>query len=46
MEDTRSQARVTDETSTDRQADESRDQQAAAVTVARMLANPRRVRRA
>jgi hypothetical protein len=46
MEDTQRNMRVVDETPTGRQADESQAQQASAVPVARMLANPRRVRRA
>ncbi|HEX2073521.1 MAG TPA: hypothetical protein VHF92_07025 [Geodermatophilus sp.] len=46
MEDTQRDPRVVDEASTERQADESRDQQTSALPVARLLANPRRVRRA
>ncbi len=46
MEDTLSEPRVTDETPTGQQADESQARQASAVQLGRMLANPRRVRRA
>jgi len=46
MEDTQREMRVVDETPAERQADESQAQEASAVPVARMLANPRRVRRA
>ena len=46
MEDTQRDMRVIEETPTERQADESQAHQASAVRVARMLANPRRVRRA
>jgi hypothetical protein len=46
MEDTQRDMRVADENPTGRQADESQAQQASAVPVARLLANPRRVRRA
>ena len=44
MDDTRSNPRVADEATTE-QADEARGQQAAAVLTARLLANPRRIRR-
>ncbi|MGY1590572.1 hypothetical protein ACI789_22370 [Geodermatophilus sp. SYSU D00965] len=46
MEDTQRDMHVADETPTERQADESQAQRASAVPVARLLANPRRVRRA
>ena len=45
MEDTQRDMHVADETPTERQADEQA-QRASAVPVARLLANPRRVRRA
>ena len=44
MEDTQRDARMTDE-STEVQTEESRGPEPATVTVARMLANPRRIRR-
>jgi hypothetical protein len=44
MEDTQRDIRVTDD-STEAQTEESRTPEPATVTVARMLANPRRVRR-
>ncbi|MGY1811522.1 hypothetical protein [Blastococcus sp. SYSU D00820] len=46
MEDTQRDARMTDESTADRSADDSSNQQTSAVPVARLLANPRRVRRA
>lgn len=45
MADTQHDAQV-DEDSTGSQSEESRSPEAAAMTVARLLANPRRVRRA
>ncbi len=44
MEDTQHDVRVSDN-STESQTEESRAPEPAAVTVARMLANPRRIRR-
>lgn len=44
MEDTQRDVRVSDD-STEVQSEESRSPEPAAVTVARMLANPRRIRR-
>lgn len=44
MEDAQTQPRVTD-TSAAEQTEEDRDQEVPAAIVARMLANPRRVRR-
>jgi hypothetical protein len=44
MEDTQRDVHVSDD-STDAQNEESRRPEPAAVTVARMLANPRRIRR-
>jgi hypothetical protein len=44
MEKTQHEVRVSDDAETP-QTEESRTQQATAVTVARMLANPRRIRR-
>jgi hypothetical protein len=44
MEDTQRDARVTTDSSTPG-AEESRSQETAAATVARLLANPRRIRR-
>ncbi len=44
MEDTQPDARVSDD-STEVHTEESRTQEPATVTVARMLANPRRIRR-
>ena len=44
MEDTQRDARMTDD-STEAQTEESRTPEPATVAVARMLANPRRVRR-
>ena len=45
MSDTQHDARV-DEDSTNLQTEESRSPEASALTVARLLANPRRIRRA
>ncbi|WP_158550721.1 hypothetical protein [Geodermatophilus sp. TF02-6] len=45
MADTQREPRVGDETPIERQADESPTGQAAAAPLARLLANPRRVRR-
>ena len=45
MEQTQHEVRVSDDAETP-QTEETRTQQATAVTVARMLANPRRIRRA
>jgi hypothetical protein len=45
MSDTQHDARV-DEDSTSSQTEESRSPQATGMTVARLLANPRRIRRA
>ncbi len=45
MSDTQHDARV-DEDSSNSQTEESRSPQASGMTVARMLANPRRIRRA
>ena len=44
MENTQHEVRVADDAETP-QAEESRTQQATAATVARLLANPRRIRR-
>ncbi len=44
MEDTQREAQVSDD-STEVQTEESRSPEPATVTVARMLANPRRIRR-
>ncbi|SOD94586.1 hypothetical protein [Blastococcus haudaquaticus] len=44
MDDTQRDVRVSDD-STEVQTEESRSPEPAAVTVARMLANPRRIRR-
>jgi hypothetical protein len=44
MEDTQREARVSDD-STEGRSEESRAPEPAAVTVARLLANPRRIRR-
>ncbi|MFD2092926.1 hypothetical protein [Blastococcus deserti] len=44
MEDTQREARVSDD-ATDVQTEDSRTPEPATVTVARMLANPRRIRR-
>jgi hypothetical protein len=44
MADTHSDVRVSDD-STENQTEESRNPEPATVTVARMLANPRRIRR-
>ncbi len=44
MEDTQHEARVSDD-SAEVQTEESRTPEATAATVARMLANPRRIRR-
>ena len=44
MEDTQREARVSDDF-TEAQTEESRTPEPATVTVARMLANPRRIRR-
>jgi hypothetical protein len=44
MEDTQREPRVADDAGTE-QADEARAQEAAAVLTARLLANPRRIRR-
>jgi hypothetical protein len=46
MVDTQSEARVTTENAVERLVDEAQDQQSSAGPVSRMLANPRRVRRA
>ena len=46
MEDTQHQPRVGTETSEERPADESQARQASAAPLARLLANPRRIRRA
>jgi hypothetical protein len=46
MEDTKSDARVTTESTVEQLVDEAREQQSSAGPVSRMLANPRRVRRA
>ncbi|NEK59815.1 hypothetical protein GCU56_18325 [Geodermatophilus sabuli] len=46
MEDTQHEPRVGDHTSSERQADESGAREASAAPLARLLANPRRVRRA
>jgi hypothetical protein len=46
MPDTHSDARVTTENTVDQLVDEARHQQSTAGPVSRMLANPRRVRRA
>lgn len=46
MEDTQRDARVTTENTVEQLVDEARDQQSSAGPVSRMLANPRRVRRA
>jgi hypothetical protein len=46
MDDTQREQRVADAIPSGRQADESQTQQASTVPPARMLANPRRVRRA
>ena len=46
MEDTQHDARVTTENAVQQLVDEARDEQSSAGPVSRMLANPRRVRRA
>ncbi|MGY1771455.1 hypothetical protein [Blastococcus sp. SYSU D00813] len=46
MEDTQREARVATEDAVEQLVDEARDQQSTAGPVSRMLANPRRVRRA
>ena len=46
MQDTQSDARVATENVVEQLVDESREQQSSAGPVSRMLANPRRVRRA
>jgi hypothetical protein len=46
MEDTQREPRVTDELAGERQADESQARPASTVPLSRLLANPRRVRRA
>jgi hypothetical protein len=46
MENTQRELRVAEETTTGQQADESQARQAPAVPLGRLLANPRRVRRA
>ncbi|WP_158548779.1 hypothetical protein [Blastococcus sp. TF02A-26] len=46
MEDTQSDARMTTETAVEQLVDEAQGQQSSAGPVSRMLANPRRVRRA
>jgi hypothetical protein len=46
MEDTQSNARMTTENAVEQLVDEAREQQSSAGPVSRMLANPRRVRRA
>jgi hypothetical protein len=46
MDDTQRDVRVAEELPNGRQADESQAQQASTVPLARLLANPRRVRRA
>ena len=46
MEDTKSDARMTTENAVEQLVDEAREQQSSAGPVSRMLANPRRVRRA
>jgi hypothetical protein len=46
MDDTQRESRMTDELPSGRQADESQTQQTSTVPPVRMLANPRRVRRA
>jgi hypothetical protein len=46
MEDTQRQPRVGTETPEERPADESQAQQASTAPLARLLANPRRTRRA
>lgn len=46
MEDTQNQPRVGAETPEERPADESQARQASTAPLARMLANPRRTRRA
>ena len=46
MEDTQSDARMTTENTVEQLVDEAREQQSSAGPVSRMLANPRRVRRA
>ncbi|WP_156036518.1 hypothetical protein [Blastococcus sp. URHD0036] len=46
MEDTQGDARMTSENTVEQLVDEAREQQSSAGPVSRMLANPRRVRRA
>jgi hypothetical protein len=46
MEETQQQPRVTAETAEERPADESQARQASTAPLSRMLANPRRIRRA
>lgn len=46
VEDTQSDARVATENTVEQLVDEARDQQSSAGPVSRLLANPRRVRRA
>lgn len=46
MEDTQSDARMTTENTVEQLVDEARERQSSAGPVSRMLANPRRVRRA
>jgi hypothetical protein len=46
MEDTQSDPRMTTENTVEQLVDEAREQQSSAGPVSRMLANPRRVRRA
>ncbi|MGY1741329.1 MULTISPECIES: hypothetical protein [unclassified Blastococcus] len=46
MEDTQRDARVATEDTVDQLVDEARDQQSTAGPVSRLLANPRRIRRA
>jgi hypothetical protein len=46
MEDTQGDARMTTENTVEQLVDEAREQQTSAGPVSKMLANPRRVRRA
>jgi hypothetical protein len=46
MKDTQGDARMTSENTVEQLVDEAREQQSSAGPVSRMLANPRRVRRA
>lgn len=46
MEDTQGDARMTTENTVEQLVDEAREQQSSAGPVSKMLANPRRVRRA